>query len=52
MKLRWQKLLLPITFWLLTEIWFNLLGIDDLADYSEFIFHVYSNPEFLSSSNL
>jgi hypothetical protein len=48
MKPRWQKLLLSITFWLATEIWFNLVGIDDLADYSEFIFHVYNNPEFLN----
>jgi hypothetical protein len=38
MKVRWQKLLLAITFWSATEIWFNLLGIDNLADYSEFIF--------------
>jgi hypothetical protein len=38
MKDRWQKLLQLITYCLATEIWFNLLGIDDLADYSEFIF--------------
>ena len=38
MKVRWQKLLLTATFWLATEIWFNFLGIDDLVDYSEFIF--------------
>ena len=38
MNVRWQKLLLIVTFWLATEICFNWLGIDDLADYSEFIF--------------
>lgn len=38
MNVRWQKLLLTITFWLATEICFNFLGIDDLADYSEFVF--------------
>jgi hypothetical protein len=38
MKLRWKKLLVLIPFWLATEIWFNLLGIDELADYSEFIY--------------
>lgn len=37
MKVRWQKLLLTVTFWLSTEIYFNFLGIDNLANYSEFI---------------
>jgi hypothetical protein len=37
MKVRWQKLLVTVTFWLATEICFNFLGIDNLADYSEFI---------------
>lgn len=30
----WHKIIV----WLITEIIFNVLGIDDLADYSEFIF--------------
>jgi hypothetical protein len=38
MKVRWKKLLVTTTLWLTTEIWFNFLGIDNLADYSEFIF--------------
>ncbi len=38
MNVRWKKLLVTIPLWLVTEIWFNLLGIDNLADYSEFIF--------------
>jgi hypothetical protein len=38
MKLRWKKLLVKIILWLVAEIWFNFLGIDNLADYSEFIF--------------
>ncbi len=37
MKVQWQKLLLIVTFWLTTEICFNFLGIDDVADYSEFL---------------
>ena len=37
MKINWQKLILKIFFWLLLEAIFNLLGIDDLADYSEFL---------------
>ncbi len=49
MSVRWQKLLLTITFWLATEICFNFLGIDDMADYSEFIFE---KPVILLISNL
>jgi hypothetical protein len=37
MKVRWQKLILTVTFWLSTEICFNLLGIDNVANHSEFI---------------
>ncbi|NET37586.1 MAG: hypothetical protein F6K19_37135 [Cyanothece sp. SIO1E1] len=33
-----QKFWLKATTWLLAEIFLNLLGIDELADYSEFIF--------------
>ncbi|MGB3758239.1 MAG: hypothetical protein WBA07_17985 [Rivularia sp. (in: cyanobacteria)] len=43
MNIRWQKLLVKTSFWLATEIILNLVGIDDLADYSEFI---YENPNF------
>ena len=38
MNVRWKKLLVKTTLWLVAEIWFNFLGIDDLVDYSEFIF--------------
>ena len=38
MNVRWKKLLLKTTFWVATEICFNLIGIDDLVDYSEFVF--------------
>ncbi len=37
-------MLLKTTVWLVTEILFNFLGIDDLVDYSEFIFE---KPEIL-----
>lgn len=37
MMRQWQKLLLKILFWLSVEVIFNLIGIDDLADYSEFL---------------
>ncbi len=33
-----QKLFFKLMFWLVLEIILNLIGLDDLADYSEFIF--------------
>lgn len=33
-----QKLMAKFFIWLMAEIILNLIGIDDLADYSEFIF--------------
>ena len=38
MKIRWRKLLLKLTIWLVVEIVLNLMGLDDMADYSEFLF--------------
>jgi hypothetical protein len=38
MKRQWKKICVKATFWLLTEIILNLFGLDNLADYSEFIF--------------
>lgn len=37
MKTRWDKLILQISLWLVLEALFNLIGIDELADYSEFL---------------
>ena len=38
MKKYWKKTLLRITFWLSVEIVLNLLQLDTLSDYSEFVF--------------
>ena len=38
MKLQWRKLLVKTTVWIAAEIILNLLGLDNLADYSEFIY--------------
>ena len=38
----WQKLFVKLICWLALEILLNLMGLDDLADYSEFIFN-YDN---------
>lgn len=37
MQVKWKKLLLCIFITLITEVLFNFLGLDDLADYGEFI---------------
>ena len=36
-KINWQSLIVKLCFWLVIEAAFNLIGIDDLADYSEFL---------------
>lgn len=38
MKLQWKKLLVKTTLWLAAEIILNVVGLDNLADYSEFIY--------------
>lgn len=38
MKTLWKNIWVKATIWLVTEIMLNLLGLDNLADYSEFIF--------------
>ncbi|MDJ0713360.1 MAG: hypothetical protein QNJ54_03950 [Prochloraceae cyanobacterium] len=38
MYVKWNKLLPHIVVWLATEFCLSFLGLDELADYSEFIF--------------
>ncbi len=38
MKIQWKKLLVKTIVWLAAEIILNLIGLDNLADYSEFIY--------------
>ena len=38
MQIQWSKLLLKTVVWLGAEIALTCLGLDDLADYSEFVF--------------
>ena len=33
-----EKLIIKLIIWLSAEVILNLIGLDDLADYSEFIF--------------
>ena len=38
MNIKWKKVIICLLIWLTTEIWLNFVGLDDLADYSEFLF--------------
>ncbi len=38
MKVRWQKLFVQTSAWVTTEVLLNVVGLDNLADYSEFVF--------------
>lgn len=38
MQVRWSKLFLKTAVWVCAEIALTFLGMDDLADYSEFVF--------------
>ncbi len=34
----WKQVVYKTGIWLAAEIWLNVIGLDDIADYSEFIF--------------
>ena len=38
MEIRWKTLLTKALIWLAAEIILNTIGLDTLADYSEFVF--------------
>ncbi|HEY9637871.1 MAG TPA: hypothetical protein V6D14_31050 [Coleofasciculaceae cyanobacterium] len=38
MKAQWKTVLVKMTTWLAAEIILNLIGLDSLADYSEFLY--------------
>jgi hypothetical protein len=37
MQIKWKTLIVKTTIWLTAEICLNFLGLDNLADYSEFL---------------
>ena len=37
MKVKFGKLIVNLTVWALSEVTLNLVGLDTLADYSEFL---------------
>lgn len=38
MTIQWSKFYTTVGLWLFCEVWLNFVGLDDLADYSEFLF--------------
>ena len=38
MEIRWRKLIVSLLIWLAAELCLNVIGMDDLADCSEFVF--------------
>ena len=38
MAVKWNKLVINLLIWAIAEIALNFIGLDTLADYSEFIF--------------
>ncbi|MGB5634911.1 MAG: hypothetical protein WBM44_03985 [Waterburya sp.] len=38
MKVKWSQLVLKIIVWLFAEMYLTVLGLDNLADYGEFVF--------------
>ncbi len=47
---KWEKNVLKVSIWLFAEILLTFLGIDDLADYSEFVFEKTRHPHASSMS--
>ena len=38
MEVNWKKLAIRVSAWLLLELSLSYLGLDNMADYSEFVF--------------
>ncbi|GAB4374480.1 MAG: hypothetical protein Kow00121_18970 [Elainellaceae cyanobacterium] len=39
--IRWNKLLLKTSVWLLSEVLLTMMGTDNIADYGEFVFDMH-----------
>jgi hypothetical protein len=44
MRIKWKTFITQVAVWILLEILLNLLGLDSLADYGEFLSHKFSTP--------
>ncbi|HIK32461.1 MAG TPA: hypothetical protein IGS17_04695 [Oscillatoriales cyanobacterium M59_W2019_021] len=43
MKIQWKQLVIRSAIWLATEVLLTVAGLDDLADYSEFVFEKHAS---------
>lgn len=50
MDMRFQRAVLKASFWLTTEVLLTLMGLDNLADYSEFVFQDRSSLSAIETS--
>jgi len=39
MQVKWKTLIVKVSVWMVLELAFSFLGFDQLADYSEYLFH-------------
>lgn len=37
MKINWNQLIINLTIWAIAEVTLNFVGLDTIADYSEFL---------------
>jgi len=51
MKVKWSKLVFKIIGWLSAEIFLTAIGLDNLADYSEFVFQYRALVQIAEASN-
>jgi hypothetical protein len=50
MKVYWKTLMLKIFGWIIAEIILNFAGLDNLANYSEFIYKPYLSTQACETS--
>lgn len=50
MQVKWQTLITKVVVWILLESLLNLLGLDQIANYSEFL--SYARPTSLTSARV
>jgi hypothetical protein len=43
MNIQWKKLLIRATVWSVAELFLAFMGLDDLADYNEYVFQSHAS---------
>jgi hypothetical protein len=52
MQIRWKKLVIQSLIWLASEVLLTVAGLDDLADYSEFLFEKHASSSIIRCETL